>query len=251
MLTYPLLSAILSRSAMVAANTKTMTKFNTISILSLAAGLTFAGSAIAEEDSGIFKGSGKDGAWFLQTSHESAYKALADNATLTIDWAKNTTGKEITFGYTLLNAGEGVDSNFTLGTISSTSNVSYVKNTNEKFTADEGSAWSQDFKKGDLVAIWVKEQGSEDYWYISTTDGKSSVTVGSDPHDGEADTWFGGSGKSHSHATLQFHLSGSGTSEDGTVIPAGGISGGPLPGVWATIALASAAGTYLRRRKNK
>ena len=28
-------------------------------------------------------------------------------------------------------------------------------------------------------------------------------------------------------------------------------SGGPLPGVWATIVLAGAAGTYLRRRKNK
>ena len=215
-----------------------MKKLNYITVLGLAAGLTFAGNAMAEDDSGIFKGNGKDGAWFLQTSHQSAYKALADNATLT-------------FGYTLLNAGEGVDNNFTLGTISSTSNVDYVKNTDQKFTANEGSAWTQDFKKGDLVAIWVKEQGSDDYLYISTTDGKSSVTVGSDPHDGEADTWFGGSGKSHSHATLQFHLSGSGTSDDGTVIPAGGISGGPLPGVWATIALAGAASAYLKRRRKE
>ena len=228
-----------------------MKKLNYITVLGLAAGLTFAGNAMAEDDSGIFKGNGKDGAWFLQTSHQSAYKALADNATLTIDWAKNTTGKEITFGYTLLNAGEGVENNFTLGTISSTSNVKYVKDTNEQFTAGEGSAWTQDFKKGDLVAIWVKEQGSDDYLYISTTDGKSSVTVGSDPHDGEADTWFGGSGKSHSHATLLFHLSGSGTSNDGTVTPAGGISGGPLPGVWATIALAGAASAYLKRRRKE
>ncbi len=228
-----------------------MKKLNYITVLGLAAGLTFAGNAMAEDDSGIFKGNGKDGAWFLQTSHESAFKALADNATLTIDWAKNTTGKEITFGYTLLNAGEGVDNSFTLGTISSTSNVSYVKDTDDQFTADGGSAWTREFKKGDLVAIWAKEKDSDKYWYISTTDGQSSVTVGSGPHDGEADTWFGGSGKSHSHATLQFHLSGSGTSGDGTVIPAGGISGGPLPGVWATIALAGAASAYLKRRRKE
>ena len=46
-------------------------------------------------------------------------------------------------------------------------------------------------------------------------------------------------------ALVKIHLQGI------TYVSGGNASGGPLPGVWATIALAGAAGTYLRRRKNK
>ena len=67
------------------------------------------------------------------------------------------------------------------------------------------------------------------------------------PQDDVYKTWFGFPGEDANPTSIKLRVTGIASGAEFASHP----SGGPLPGVWATIALAGVVGTYLRRRKNK
>ncbi len=232
-----------------------MKKLNYITILGLAAGLTFAGSTMAESSAdGIYKD--ESGAWMVGTSHQSAYVAV-ENSTLTINWVRNSSGKAIAFGfYTVDDQGNKTLSE-QLGIVKSTTGGQRIGPNNQSNVEDQTSnsnPWSKTFSKNDMVGIWVAEVKYDvdggattlDPTYYSTENGKTSVTSGPGNSEGNglSYTWFakkkfGAETDGIGNASIQFELAGASA------------TGGPLPGVWATIALAGAASAYLKRRRKE
>lgn len=262
-----------------------MKKLNYITVLGLAAGLTFAFNAAAQSDStpetesvtGIYKNN--SGAWMDENSSgHSTFLAIAEiepSLTITdvsLDISGNGNFKKFllgdskyAFGYyvktddftsddfNLNTALQNPDSNVVqVGTFTYDSSGHEIKNI-------EGLNQSVSFSQDDLVGIWVatvSETGVygtvlEDDFFLSTESGKSSTTSGPSfkENDGMAGVWLGY--ENDGKKGLMFTLSGNGYNVVQSAEPAGGASGTPLPGVWATIALAGAASAYLKRRRKE
>lgn len=256
-----------------------MKKLNLVTVLSITAGLAFAWNATAEgENTGTsYWPQGYDSAWYLYNPNPDSgmkltvFQAVANNATLSFEIERNDTKYGFTFGTytTTTEIVDGVEKTVIhrsdpLGTVTS-STVGEDGKIQFKDASGEtqNSVPSGTFKSTDVVGVWVQELKANAPFYYSENqlsldnngpiptyqytegyieggydNGAASLyfdngEVNSTPtHYGEG---YPGQGK----AAIKIHVQG--------IAP----TGGPLPGVWATIALAGAAGTYLRRRKNK
>ncbi len=219
-----------------------MKKLSYITVLGLAAGLAFATNALAKNESntlpyGIYSANEGVGGWYLDDNNHSLFKAIADGgASLIITKVENTTGRNITFGYYV---GSFDSSSYT------TENLPETKITlNDDSTAT--SLWTQSFNKDALVGFWVLDNGVYHDLGINGQGGAES------PHnDGSGIAWaeYSGMGNNENQSKFKIYLAGGApASTGGDVTPA---SGGPLPGVWATIALAGAASAYLKRRRKE
>ena len=216
-----------------------MKKLNYITVLGLAAGLTFAGNAMAE--GGISPG--KNAAFTIQNSGNAkgtAFTAL-DDATLTIARIDNPHGMNFEYGYyTYVNGTRTLNP---LGTVE--------QSQTEPILLDH----ALDFKKGDMVGLYIKEIKEQQspstytYYYTDTTVPKDTQlrTTTDNGHSAEYDA-IAYSGKNKNDFGVKIYVNGKGT---GSEVELSGISGGPLPGVWATIALAGAASAYLKRRRKE
>ena len=209
---------------------------------------------------------------------KTLFTAVTDNTALSLAVVRNNTDANFVFGTDGFEYGTytyqfDADGNMTGINYSKLGSVGYQE-TSEAVTTGA-------FKSGDMVGVYIKDTTTGEalysdmrYWDGTLHDGKG------DNYPGHSDTysaeWGQGvrSGESNDPAgvysvffdtkNLDPNILGNQytgpyeaairiqvTSGVPSVTPAGGVSGGPLPGVWATIALAGAAGTYLKRRKNK
>ncbi len=254
-----------------------MKKLNYITVLGLAAGLTFAGNAMADEEQIVGVGDNNSSmAW--NTTSKSLFEALADNAVLSLSVVRNNTSQGFSFGtytYKYDQNGNIAGVNYSeLGSVTG-------KGTENALTSQFID--TQPYQAGDIVGVYITDTAtattlfSSPYYYggklndtISHPDTHSDIyTLGWGGYNGEAidpngtysimfDTdpqhiadgtwpapikeWSGGG-----EANIRIQITGY-----APVTPAGGqVSGGPLPGVWATIALAGAASAYLKRRRKE
>ena len=251
-----------------------MAKFNKITILSITAGLisVSAMNAVADDEYGIHYNDQNTSGWLWGgsmggSSVHNAFKALADQSVLSFEIERNITTSGFTFGtYTYGN--NGLTLSEALGTVGAGGNED-----SNKITLADGTtgttAYSGAFTTGDIVGIWVKQNGTDDIYYSDYSfdtghAGGQYTDVTLDDASGVASSYFHFNDGTWKYGwpgidtwqqpgnpqvtDIKIRVTGASPS----VIPAGGgVSGGPLPGVWATIALAGAAGTYLKRRKNK
>lgn len=189
---------------------------------------------------------------------------------LSFDIERNNTENGFIFGTyttTIGDDGKTIINRTTLGTVDGTLDE------NEKILIKpqgsqnyEGSVPSNTFKANDIVGIWMQETGKDFIYYSDNaltlkengiTDNDAIYTVGTLGGIGpDAYLWFDddiidinnpGEGYSGQDTTafVKIHLQGIASASGGNT------SGGPLPGVWATIALAGAASAYLKRRKKE
>ncbi len=237
----------------------------------------FAWNATAEgETTGTsYWPAGYDSAWYLYNPNPDSgmkltvFQAVANNATLSFEIERNDTKNGFIFGtYTV--DGDGNIIRDTLGTVTSS-----TVGENGKIQFKDASGETQNsvnsgtFESTDVVGVWVQELKANAPFYYSENqlsldnngtiptyqytegyieggydNGAASLyfdngEVGSTPtHYGEG---YPGQGK----AAIKIHVQGVAPASDGNV------SGGPLPGVWATIALAGAASAYLKRRRKE
>ena len=221
----------------------------------------------------------RKGAWLAnRPASETLYTAIANDSALSFEIERNDTANGFIFGtYTVDKDGHILQTK-TLGTVtSSTVGEDGRIQFKDASGVDQDSVKSDAFNANDLVGVWVQEINSidpvtgeityKDIVYYSenqkTIDKNASFLPdldGVDPlftqgllggglgpdailyfDDSVLDPVNPGMGWSGQDTTafIKIHIQG--------VAP----TGGPLPGVWATIALAGAASAYLRRRKNK
>ena len=190
---------------------------------------------MADGDNGIT--SGKNNAAFTinnsGNAKATAFTALED-ATLTIARIDNPHGKTFSYGYYV----------YENNSVPNSEKFVEVGNVTKDDTTITLSK-SYDFQKDQMVGLWIKE-GNTYYLTDASISQQTQLRTSTDNGHSEGYDAYAYSGKNKNDFGVKIYVNGT-----GTVTAASGVSGGPLPGVWATIALAGAAGTYLRRRKNK
>ena len=230
------------------------------------------------------------GAWHIENTgsevdntRSTMFQSVFDDSVLSIAVERNLTANGFTIGtYTLDDENNPI--RHTLGTVTDSGEVG--KNGVEKITINpvsdkintdsNGGVYSEAFKAKEFVGLWIQESGSDVIYYSNNplTQGlNDSSLLAHNPDQPEAEylyttgyldqvnppgyayVWFDDSmpdaindqvfgWPDQERAFVEIHLTGAAPKFASQI-------GGPLPGVWATIALAGAAGTYLRRRKNK
>ena len=224
------------------------------------------------------------GAWDIVSDGETnpprvtMFKSVTEKSVLSIGVERNNNANAFDFG-TFTYDSEGHPTNLQwLGT------VGEVEGNKEAITAaegvkklDNGNVTSAvfDYRDNELVGIWIQEVGSNAIYYSDNNfNPEGQYTTGyiqrvpSDPNDpnspaiedGYASVWFDidnqgnwpgqDSAGVNGPADIKFRLTGVGFGDASD--PKQGPRGGqPLPGVWATIALAGAASAYLKRRRKE
>lgn len=218
------------------------------------------------------------------------FEALDNNSVLSLAIERNNTANGFTFGTYTVNDGNINRQTLGTVTETGEVGKNDVEKIQIKTASGDlvDSVNSDAFKANDLVGIWVQETGSDIIYYSNNnlTQSENGVLLPSDPDNpdkqyqytegynedgngsGSATVWFDDALTWHAAlnewnpayydygwpgqdvegdpAFIKIHVTGY-----APVTPAGGTSGGPLPGVWATIALAGAASAYLKRRKKE
>ena len=227
-----------------------MKKLNYITVLGLAAGLAFAGNVMA--DGGISPSENNAAFSIGNNGNATPFKALSDDVTLSIPKIslKNPIDNvNFTYGYYMYENGSipTDSSKFTeIGTVTADT-LELAEKTESKNGKDTfysiTSSWSKEFDKDQMVGFWIEENGQRYLTDISVGKDLGLVTSTDSGHRGEYDAYLTtGKNKTKYDITIFFNAS----SEN---VELSGVHGQPLPGVWATIALAGAASAYLRRRK--
>ncbi len=203
--------------------------------------MTFASSAAAKdnitttENNGAAFSTGNNG-------NETPFTAL-EKATLSIVSIDNRGKKNFTYGYYVYNEDgslpdiTNLGDEFTIGSVSSSQ-------------TEIDSPWTKNFEKDEMVGFWIKEG---DTYYLTDPSAKKdsdleeliTSTDNGTVHNKDTDAYaFYGQNKTHFDVKIYFN--GVGTENVGIAS-----TGSPLPGVWATIALAGAASAYLKRRRKE
>ena len=135
-----------------------MKKLNYITVLGLAAGLTFAGNAMAEEEYsyGIFDKSDNysitDGAW--KTTNKSLFQAMGDDAVLTFTVLRNDTGQSFEFGTYTYEGGQIVNGRYV---VPENAKATSMKALEATITEDGKTVYTTDkFKANEVVGLYVK-----------------------------------------------------------------------------------------------
>ena len=214
------------------------------------------------------------GAWHIEGSGEGAggigettsFKSVADDAVLSISLERNGNANPFRFGTFTYNE----DGSANLSDLLELGSVTKKGDLGLSFY-NTGT-----FDKDEIVGIWIQElndQGnptgaiyySDNPTTLLQTDVASGqytdgyLEGGDKVAQGVASVWFdianngvwGGQevdGVELGLTEIKFRVTGAAPGDAGKV---GTPTGGPLPGVWATIALAGAASTYLKRRKKE
>ena len=228
-----------------------MKKLNYITILSLAAGLTFAGNAMAK---GTVSPSENNAAFTIGNNGQATpFTALGDDVILSIPEIKlRNPGSDInfTYGYYMYENGSIADSSFiTIGTVTADTlelAEKTVSNNGKNTFYSITSSWSEEFDKDQMVGFWIEEEGKR--YLTDTSVGKDLglVTSTDEGHSEGYDAYLT-TGKNKTKYDITIFFNG-GSSEN---VELSGVHGQPLPGVWATIALAGAASAYLKRRRKE
>ena len=208
-------------------------------------------------------------AWLTQNNATSTlYTAVVGDAALNFAIEKDNSSNGFTFGIYTVDKDGNILQTQTLGTVDGT-----VDDAGKILIKTESGDYKNsvslgNFNANDMVGVWVQETEKDIIYYSEnqrTIDvaGKAETlpNIGGLPYqfsegrltDGlgpEADLWFDDNLKNP--AILKYDDGYQGWDKAIIHIHIQGVApGGPLPGVWATIALAGAASAYLRRRKNK
>ncbi len=251
-------------------------KTKTILCVCALAASAFAWNATAESGTAYWT-EGYNAAWYLYNPNENlkqtTFQAVANNATLSFEIERNDTKNGFIFGtYTVDNGNIIRDTLGTVdGTLDKNKKILIKPQGSQNY---EGSVPSGTFESTDVVGIWVQELKENAPFYYSENQlsldnngpipayqyTESYIEGGYD--NGAASFYFdnGEVGSTPTHygegypgqdkAAIKIHVQGvapaSGGGDTG-----GQVSGGPLPGVWATIALAGAASAYLKRRRKE
>ena len=271
-----------------------MKKLNYITILSLAAGLTFAGNAAADDQEyvyGIFDKADNfsiaDGAW--KTTNKSLFQAMGDEAVLTFTLVRNDTGKSFKFGTYTYEGGQIVDGRYVVPEGAKVDESS--KKELQATTVDGKTVYITDkFSANDVVGLYIETDGKTTYfdphyfdgvyhqtdeidgrsysdffpvvnqlasspWAIynpgETDDPTGTYSLFYDTVGGYDGQFYYGAGNEWwqpSRNDFRFQVTGYALAASEPPVPP---VGGPLPGVWATIALAGAASAYLKRRRKE
>ena len=169
------------------------------------------------------------GAWHLNESGQT-YTALKDSS-LSLNIERNNTAGGFSYGTFLYDSGSGqivADSEKFIGSVEA---------------GELGNGVSVAYSAGDLAGVWVEVEGVRYYSQDSLNVGKHTETYEGDASEGHASLWFDNGASwpgQDPSSVIKFIVTG--------VTPAS--SGAPLPGVFATVALCGAVGSYLRRKKN-
>jgi len=225
----------------------------------------------------------RKGAWLAnRPASDTLYTAVADDAVLSFEIERNDTASGFTFGTYTVDSNGNIINVKTLGTVtSSTVGEDGKIQFKDANGVDQDSVKSDVFNANDMVGVWVREIG-EDITYYSENQRTVSVAEkantlpdlhGKDPlftqgllggsdslgpdsilyfDDGLPDeiniNQYGYPGQ-NTTTFIKIHVQGVAPASGGD--EGGNVSGGPLPGVWATIALAGAASAYLKRRRKE
>lgn len=217
------------------------------------------------------------GAWLAdRPASDTLYTAIANDSALSFEIERNNTENGFTFGTYTIDNGNIIRQ--TLGTVTSS-----TVDENGRIQFKDANGVTQDsvnsgaFNANDMVGVWVQEIGKNIVYYSENertinenasslpdlqgesplfTQGLLGGGLGPDAilyfDDSVLDPANPGMGWSGQDTTafIKIHIQGvapaSGGGDTG-----GQVSGGPLPGVWATIALAGAASAYLKRRRKE
>ena len=171
------------------------------------------------------------GAWHLNQSGQ-AYNAVKDSS-LSLGIERNNTASGFSYGTFQYDSGTGqivANSEKLIGSVGA---------------GETGSGVSVAYSAGDLVGVWVEYDGVKYYSQDSLNAGHHTETF-AETAPGYASLWFDdrtGWPGGQTGAPIKILVTG-------TVPASPAQSGQPLPGVLATVALCSAVGGYLRRKKN-
>ena len=271
-----------------------MKKLNYITILSLAAGLTFAGNAAADDQEyvyGIFDKADNfsiaDGAW--KTTNKSLFQAMGDEAVLTFTLVRNDTGNNFTFGTYTYEGGRIVDGRYVVP-----EGAKVDQSSMKELQSTDGINFSTDkLNANDVVGLYVTDAAGhttffDPHYYngayhqqalvnglsysdFYTVDNQLATSSWAVYNTGETDDpkgtysiffdtdagnypgpfYYGDPNTETWPARADIRLQVTGYASAASEPPVTPASGGPLPGVWATIALAGAASAYLKRRRKE
>jgi hypothetical protein len=230
-----------------------MTKFNTVTILSITAALTFAGNAIADDNITPSVNNNAYAFSIGNSGNATPFTALSDGVVLSIPEIKlRNPGSDVnfTYGFYVYEDGSipadpskfiqiGTVTEDTLNDPGLAEKIESKKDTFYSIT----SSWSEKFDKDQLVGFWIEEEGQR--YLTDNTVGKDlGLITSTDNGHSEGHDAYLTTGKNKTKYEITIFFDGSHEN-----VELSGIDGGPLPGVWATIALAGAASAYLRRRR--
>ena len=176
---------------------------------------------------------GKTGAWTVgEGTHVGTFSALKDSS-LSFSVEKNNTLGGFNYGTFQYDAGTAqivANSEMFVGSVA----AGQVGPGNVSVT----------YSAGNMVGVWVEYDGQRYYSVSQLNSNQGTGTYKNAPPDGYANVWFdtltsNNQKEPKNGAAVKLNVTG--------VAPAA--SGAPLPGVLATVALCSAVGGYLRRKK--
>ena len=213
---------------------------------------------------------------------KSTFTALYDNSVLSLTIERNDTTDGFSFGtYTYDSQTGEITGTTLLGSVDGNKSTTVKAETG--VTAKGSTAYSEAFKANEVVGLWVQENKANAPIYYSQNelterendssrlthdpdnpDAKHQYTEGfvygptNDKDFGRTSVWFDdgipdsiapnygfGFPGEETKSFIKIHVTGY------APVTSAGTTGGPLPGVWATIALAGAASAYLKRRRKE
>ncbi len=207
------------------------------------------------------KGAWQWGGALGSDSKITTFKAIADQSVLSFEIERNNTSKGFTFG-TYTYGSDGPTRSEALGTVGAGNSEDSNKITFANGASDT-TAYSGAFDTNEIVGIWVKDNANgmlyySDYDFDTGHAGGQHTDGQLDDNTGVSSLYFDLADRTwpedpFNNSDVKIRITGAAPGMAGyvPVTPAGGSSGSPLPGVWATIALAGAASAYLKRRRKE
>ncbi len=213
---------------------------------------------------------------------KSTFTSLYDNSVLSLTIERNDTQHGFSFGtYTYDLETHEITSTTLLGTVDG--NKSTTVNAASGVESTGSTAFSEAFKANEVVGLWVQENKANAPIYYSqnelTERENDSTLLAHDPNNpdtkhqyteayvygptndkdfGRMSLWFDDAIPDSIAPNYDFGYPGQETKSFIKIHVTGAApefashpTGGPLPGVWATIALAGAASAYLKRRRKE